>query len=207
MFELQGNHSPNSGTAELIPCTYPGCKQTFRSRFSCKRHQLVHTKEKRFVCEQCGKKFSFAQHLREHSYRHTNLKPYVCGINDCMEAFRHSSELSLHRRTHPEYRLKKYQYVEKNKSCEKIVKGHEPQFERPSKSESTDPNVESLGPKELTKTGLDPKPYNKADDIEELDIIFLNCIHNITLQKQHWSRPVLPLPTIGWKKETIESIY
>ena len=100
----QKRTSPNS----VYACSYPGCGRAFRTKFSCKRHTLTHQTEKKFSCELCKKKFTLSQHLREHMYRHTNKKPYVCGVAGCEERFRHASELSLHRRTHPEYKLRKH---------------------------------------------------------------------------------------------------
>lgn len=189
--------SSDTSSEELIPCSYPGCSQYFRSRFSCKRHQLVHTKEKKFVCEECGKRFSFAQHLREHSYRHGNLKPYNCGIDGCKESFRHSSELSLHRRTHPGYRLKKYHYVEKTTSTKKTGKPSKKKYERVSKAESTDANVESLASKGRAEIGFENQQEKPANDLWGLDFAFLQYIENITMQDERTKRPRLPLPNIG----------
>eukprot|EP00826_Nyctotherus_ovalis_P026247 TRINITY_DN2051_c0_g1_i23.p1 TRINITY_DN2051_c0_g1~~TRINITY_DN2051_c0_g1_i23.p1 ORF type:complete len:161 (-),score=16.63 TRINITY_DN2051_c0_g1_i23:47-529(-) len=143
MYSCQENLLPCSSLVDFVVCNYPGCNKLFRSRFSCKRHQLVHTRDKRFACKECGRKFSFAQHLREHSYRHTNVRPYKCGISDCLATFRHSSELSLHRRTHPEYRLKKYHYVEESKASKKRGKRLKGKNEKTSKAETIDANPES----------------------------------------------------------------
>lgn len=187
---------PHSVVDELVHCTYPGCVQTFRSRFSCKRHQLIHTKEKRFVCKQCGRGFSFAQHLREHSYRHTNQRPYKCGINNCTRTFRHSSELSLHRRTHPEYRLKKYHYAEKTKSNKGLSKETITQYKRPCASQTIDCNAESLESKKRMIMSLED---NQSDsNINLLDMTFLQFIQNITTQKDEVERVRLPIPDAKW---------
>lgn len=189
--------SLDASSEELIPCDYPGCNQYFRSRFSCKRHQLVHTKEKKFICKECGKKFSFAQHLREHGYRHENLKPYNCGIDGCKGSFRHSSELSLHRRTHPGYRLKKYHYVEKTKNTKKIDNSLRKKYGRVSKAESTDVNVESSASKGRTEINLRNQQQKPANDTCDLDFTFLQYIQNITVQDERAKRPKLPLSNIG----------
>jgi hypothetical protein len=69
---------------------------------------LVHTQEKNFICEFCGKKFALLQYLKEHTNTHTSEKPYVCGVAGCQERFSQTGKLSLHRRTHPQYMLKEY---------------------------------------------------------------------------------------------------
>ena len=84
------------------------CSKTFATNFSLVRHQLVHTQIKPFKCDFCPKTFALAQYKREHEFIHTNLKPFVCGVNGCTESFRQRGKLSLHRRTHNGYNLKKY---------------------------------------------------------------------------------------------------
>lgn len=67
-----------------------------------KRHKVIHTKDKNFECEYCGKRFALYQYLKEHVYIHTDDKPYVCGIGGCKKCFRQTGKLSLHRKTHKE---------------------------------------------------------------------------------------------------------
>jgi len=41
--------------------------------------------------------------LEEHEYTHTGAKPFVCGINGCIEVFRQRGKLSIHKKhAHPE---------------------------------------------------------------------------------------------------------
>ncbi len=89
-------------------CTQPGCGRLFKTKFSMKRHAFVHNENKRYICEYCGKKFALPQYMREHTYTHTKDRPYVCGVAGCLLRFRQAGKLSLHRRTHPEYKLKQY---------------------------------------------------------------------------------------------------
>lgn len=89
-------------------CSYLGCGRLFKTKFSMKRHMILHNKEKNYICENCGKQFALSQYLKEHSYVHTNILPFMCGVNGCKERFRQAGKLSLHRRTHEEYSIKHY---------------------------------------------------------------------------------------------------
>lgn len=53
---------------------------------------------KKFRCTLCKKLFSSKHCLREHSYKHMNLKPYNCSI--CSQEFRHASQFTLHKQSH-----------------------------------------------------------------------------------------------------------
>lgn len=53
-----------------------------------------------FLCEECNKKFSSKQCLKEHRYKHSNIKPYNCNL--CKKKFRHASQLALHKKLHRE---------------------------------------------------------------------------------------------------------
>ncbi|GBN22313.1 Zinc finger protein 554 [Araneus ventricosus] len=59
-------------------------------------HRTV--KEKRFVCDFCGKDFSDKHNLHAHHRTHTGEKPFVC--HTCGKGFTHQSNLTGHLRTH-----------------------------------------------------------------------------------------------------------
>lgn len=84
----------------LFCCSVKGCRKKFSSRFSMKRHQLIHQPEKPFQCSYCMKKFILKQYLDEHVYIHTGAKPYVCNYPCCGKAFRQAGKLSLHKKQH-----------------------------------------------------------------------------------------------------------
>ena len=109
-----------------IMCPWEGCGRLFNAQFSLNRHIVVHTQPRRFVCRYCNKGFSLGQYYREHLYIHTKENPYVCGVSGCSMKFRQAGKLSIHRKTHPEYVPKKYNYSlnkekrTKHKPCQVI---------------------------------------------------------------------------------------
>ena len=105
------NSTRNKHNSEVYTCNYPECNKIFSTKFSWKRHQIIHNPKRNFICQCCGKKFALAQQLKEHFYIHTKEFPHVCGIDGCKREFKHASELSLHKRTHPGFQAKKYRYL------------------------------------------------------------------------------------------------
>ncbi|XP_037024767.1 zinc finger protein 62 homolog isoform X8 [Bradysia coprophila] len=45
---------------------------------SLKSHMLVHTQERNFECDFCGKKFALRASLKNHIFAHINIRPYQC---------------------------------------------------------------------------------------------------------------------------------
>lgn len=72
--------------AKTLKCVY--CSQKFSKQLHLKVHLRSHIKkeDKQFVCPVCGEHFMFEYLLRQHSYKHTDEKPFPCkkcgkGIN------------------------------------------------------------------------------------------------------------------------------
>lgn len=61
---------------------------------------LVHRKGKTKVCPEagCGKKFYLSNHLRRHMIIHTGVREFIC--ETCGKSFKRKSHLEVHRRTH-----------------------------------------------------------------------------------------------------------
>lgn len=77
------------------------CQECGRS-FPLKRHLVTHSKfhagERPFVCDECGESFAQENHLIMHSRFHGSLNPFVCA--DCGATFPRKFQLVNHGRIH-----------------------------------------------------------------------------------------------------------
>lgn len=84
-------------------CFYEGCGKNYSNAFNLKRHvESFHRGIKKFTCSICNKGLSSKQNLREHSFIHLGIKPYVCKHVGCKEAYRQASQLLMHQIIHDE---------------------------------------------------------------------------------------------------------
>lgn len=81
-------------------CKVATCDKSYTTRFSLRRHIASHSAIKQHVCVLCFKTFTLAQYLKEHTYIHTQQKPFKCDYEGCARAFRQAGKLSMHKKVH-----------------------------------------------------------------------------------------------------------
>ena len=86
-----------------LACTHQGCNKIYSTKYNLKRHlETGHSAIKRFHCRICGKGLSSKQNLDEHSFTHSQLKPFACPETCCGQVFRQRSQLANHKKLHEE---------------------------------------------------------------------------------------------------------
>lgn len=60
------------------------------------QHRLIHRGERRYGCEECGKRFYRADALKNHQRIHSGEKPFACWVEGCQKSFRQRGDRDKH---------------------------------------------------------------------------------------------------------------
>ncbi|KAM4652080.1 uncharacterized protein O3C94_014418 [Discoglossus pictus] len=92
------SHKHQSIPTRDKPFVCSECGKRFINKSWLVRHQQTHSGEKPFACSECGICFALKSSLLSHERHHTNDKPFVCA--ECGKRFINKSWLVSHQRTH-----------------------------------------------------------------------------------------------------------
>ncbi|KAM4678562.1 zinc finger protein 653 isoform 2-T2 [Discoglossus pictus] len=79
-------------------CPEPGCGKRFYLSNHLRRHMIIHTGVREFICETCGKSFKRKNHLEVHRRTHTGETPLQCEV--CGYQCRQRASLNWHMKKH-----------------------------------------------------------------------------------------------------------
>ncbi|XP_075438053.1 zinc finger protein 653 [Ascaphus truei] len=79
-------------------CPEPGCEKRFYLSNHLRRHMLIHTDVREFICETCGKSFKRKNHLEVHRRTHTGETPLQCEV--CGYQCKQRASLNWHMKKH-----------------------------------------------------------------------------------------------------------
>lgn len=151
---------------KLFICDITGCERVFTTKYSLKRHCLIHINEKPLKCQYCDSRFRLQQYLQDHENTHTFNAPHVCGISGCTASFRQSGKLSTHRATHRDYHRKQYHTSQKLNSSLKNQRAAQTPAQSSLKIVKKNPNREHT-PIITLKPNMERSPQNMGPPLKQ----------------------------------------
>ena len=82
------------------PLLCSDCNKIFYVPSTFQLHVYEHQKDKNFICETCGQKFSFKGQLDQHMIVHRSIKTHKCMAKNCSRWFMCKADLKVHTATH-----------------------------------------------------------------------------------------------------------
>lgn len=95
-------HTKHHNEGDKYICPVDDCKRKFFWKPTLKRHMLVHSNEKQFLCYICGKEYSAADSFWYHVKRHEGKRPYLCTY--CGKSYKQGIHLKYHMHSHTQKR-------------------------------------------------------------------------------------------------------
>lgn len=146
-------------------CDY--CGKGFKRNDLLRAHTYTHTGEKPYSCANCDKSFKQLSHLRGHEWMHRNKRPHTC--TNCGKSFRVKRDLAVHERIHTGVRPYKCTVCSKEfysaRSRWAHMKTHEKKGEQPK--EDKDDEIEEDKDDEIVEDKGDEIKEDKGDEMEE----------------------------------------
>ncbi|KRT79978.1 zinc-finger associated domain containing protein, partial [Oryctes borbonicus] len=91
-------HMRNHSEGKSFACPVEDCKRKFSWKPTLKRHMLVHSNEKQFLCYICGVGYSAADSFWYHLKSHQDQRPYLCTC--CGKSYKQAIHLKYHMHSH-----------------------------------------------------------------------------------------------------------
>ncbi|UYM14345.1 C2H2-type zinc finger protein [Endozoicomonas euniceicola] len=93
-----GDDDHSGAGAKNKKCVCDVCGRELANSGNLARHKRTHTEDKPYKCDVCQKRFAYSSNLLRHQRTHTGDKPYEC--DECKRRFSLLNYLIVHKRTH-----------------------------------------------------------------------------------------------------------